>query len=138
TLNDKDWGGGHIKDLIWAKRAMEKLDFIDKDRIYIVGARFGGFSTLSTITQNPKEFEGAVAIVALANLFTFMKSIPEDPAWQAEFLTEVGDPVKDKKLYEERSPYFHAEKIAIPLKIYQAENDVRTVKAEMDQFVAKL
>ncbi|MCK5074315.1 MAG: S9 family peptidase [Bacteriovoracaceae bacterium] len=138
TLNDKDWGGGHIADLIWGKRALEKLSYVDKDRVFIVGASFGGFSTLSAITEFPKEFKGAVAIVALANLFTFFKSIPPDPAWQNEFLTEMGHPEKDKILYRERSPYFHAHKISIPLKIYQAENDVRTVKSEMDNFVKKM
>ena len=50
----------------------------------------------------------------------------------------MGDPVKDKKLYTDRSPFFHVDKIQIPLQIYQAENDVRTVKAEMDTFVAEL
>lgn len=138
TLNDRDWGGGHIKDLIAGKKALEKLPYVDSSRIFIVGASFGGYSTLSAITQYPTEFKGAVAIVALANLFTFYKSIPPDPAWQNEFLTELGDPVKDEKLYRARSPYFFAEKIQIPLKIFQAENDIRTVKAEMDQFVERL
>lgn len=138
TLNDRDWGGAHIKDVVWGKRELAKLPYVDPDNIFIVGASFGGFSTLSAISQFPGEFKGAVAIVALANLFTFMKSIPPDPGWQNEFLTEVGDPVKDKALYEERSPYFHADKVKTPLKIYQADNDVRTVKAEMDQYVAKL
>ncbi|MCH2533833.1 MAG: alpha/beta fold hydrolase [Bdellovibrionales bacterium] len=138
TLNDKDWGGGHIKDLIYGKKALEKLNYIDSDNIFIVGASFGGYSTLSAITQYPNEFKGAVAIVALANLFTFMESIPKDPTWQNEFKTEVGDPIKDKKLLKERSPYFFADKVQIPLKIYQAENDIRTVKAEMDNFVKQL
>lgn len=138
TLNDRDWGGGHIKDLVYGKRTLGKLGYVDENNVFIVGASFGGFSTLSTITQYPQEFKGAVALVALANLFTFMKSIPQDPAWQGEFLTEIGDPVKHKDFYEERSPFFHASKIGIPLKIYQAENDIRTVKAEMDTFVAEL
>ncbi len=138
TLNDKDWGGGHIKDLVWGKRALSKLGYINPERMFIVGASFGGFSTLSAITRHPKEFNGAVAMLAISNLFTFLKSIPPDPAWQSEFLTEMGDPEKDKALYEERSPYFHADKVAIPLKIYQAENDTRTVLGEMNQFVDKL
>ena len=90
------------------------------------------------VTQYPKEFKAAVAMVAIGNLFTFLKSIPPDPAWQGEFLTEMGDPVKDKKLYRDRSPHFFAKNVSIPLKIYQAENDTRTVKAEMDNFVAEL
>ena len=138
TLNDRDWGGGHIKDLIWGKKHLAAKPYIDADRFYISGGSFGGFSVLSAITQYPKEFRAAVALVAIANLTTFMDSIPKDPSWQAEFIGEVGDPVKDKKLYRERSPYFYADQISIPLKIYQAENDVRTVKAEMDNFVEQM
>jgi dipeptidyl aminopeptidase/acylaminoacyl peptidase len=137
-LNDRDWGGGHIKDLIAGKNELLKLPYVDPARVFMVGASFGGYSTLSTITQYPKEFTGAVAIVALANLFTFIKSIPPDPAWQSEFRNEVGDPIKDKKRFEKQSPYFYAQNIKIPLKIYQAENDVRTVKAEMDELVKKM
>lgn len=138
TLNDKDWGGGHIRDLIEAKKAAAKLPWIDNNNIFIYGGSFGGYSTLAAITFYPKEFKAAVGIVAIGNLFTFMKSIPPDEAWQSEFLREVGDPVKDKKLYEERSPFFHVNRIEVPLKIYQAENDVRTVKAEMDTFVEEM
>ena len=67
-----------------------------------------------------------------------MKSIPPDEGWQTEFKREMGDPEKDKALYKERSPFFHVNNIKIPLQIYQAENDVRTVKSEMDDFVAEM
>ncbi|WP_299374949.1 prolyl oligopeptidase family serine peptidase [uncultured Kiloniella sp.] len=33
---------------------------------------------------------------------------------------------------------FHVKNIKIPLQIYQAENDIRTVKAEMDNFVGEM
>lgn len=138
TLNDHDWGGGHIKDVIWGKREVEKLPYVDPKRMFIVGASFGGYSTLSAITSFPNEFKGAVAIMAIANLFTFLNSIPPDPAWQLEFHKEVGDPVEDSEFLKERSPFFHAEAIRTPLKIYQAENDVRTVQGEMDSYVEKL
>ncbi len=138
TLNDKDWGGGHIRDLVEGRKAVEKLDWIDENNVFIFGGSFGGYSTLATTTFQPKAFKAAVGVVAIGNLFTFMKSIPPDEAWQAEFTREIGDPVKDKKLYEARSPFFHVDKIQIPLQIYQAENDVRTVKAEMDDFVAEM
>lgn len=138
TLNDRDWGGGHIEDVVWGKRELAKLPYVDPERIFIAGGSFGGFSTLSAITKHPAEFRAAAAFVALANLFTFLKSIPPDPAWQSEFGREVGDPVKDAALLQERSPFFNADKVKVPLKVWQAENDVRTVKAEMDVYTARL
>ncbi len=138
TLNDKDWGGGHIKDLVEARKAVEKLDWIDENNTFIFGGSFGGYSTLATVTFQPDAFKAAVGVVAIGNLFTFMDSIPPDEAWQTEFKREIGDPEKDKDLYKERSPFFHVNNIKVPLQIYQAENDVRTVKAEMDDFVEEM
>lgn len=138
TLNDRDWGGAHIEDVVWGKRELVKLPFVDPERVFIAGGSFGGYSTLAAVTKHPAEFRAAAAFVALANLFTFLKSIPPDPAWQAEFAREVGDPVKDEALLRERSPFFHAERVKVPLKVWQAENDVRTVKAEMDAYTARL
>lgn len=138
TLNDKDWGGAHIRDLVEGRKAVEQLPWIDETNAFIYGGSFGGYSTLATVSFYPKAFKAAVGVVAIGNLFTFMKSIPPDEAWQTEFKREIGDPVKDKALYKERSPFFHVNKVEIPLQIYQAENDVRTVKAEMDSYVGEL
>ncbi len=138
TLNDKDWGGGHIKDLVEARKAVEKLDWIDENNTFIFGGSFGGYSTLATVVFQPDAFDAAVGVVAIGNLFTFMKSIPPDEGWQSEFKREIGDPEKDKALYKERSPFFHVNNIQVPLQIYQAENDIRTVKAEMDDFVGEM
>jgi dipeptidyl aminopeptidase/acylaminoacyl peptidase len=138
TLNDRDWGGAHIEDVVWGKRELAKLPYVDPERVFIAGGSFGGFSTLSAVTKHPTEFRAAAAFVALANLFTFLKSIPPDPAWQNEFRREVGDPLKDAALLQERSPFFHADRVKVPLKVWQAENDVRAVKSEMDAFTARL
>lgn len=138
TLNDKDWGGKHINDLIDGKNQVVQLRYVDSTNVFIFGGSFGGYSSLAAITFHPQEFRAASAVVAIGNLFTFLKSIPPDEAWQSEFITEVGHPVRNEKLVRERSPFFHVERVKTPVAIYQAENDVRTVLAEMDAYVAEL
>ena len=138
TLNDRDWGGGHIKDLVWAKKALSKIPYADLDNVFIAGRSFGGYSTLAAITYYPKEFKAAVAIVAIGDLFEFLETIPPSEGWQNEFKSEVGIVGKDDKLIKERSPFFHAEKVSIPLKVYHTENDTRTRVENMDKYVAKL
>lgn len=138
TLNDRDWGGGHITDLVWAKKALKKLPYADLDNVFIAGRSFGGYSTLAAITYHPKEFKAAVAIVAIGDLFEFLETIPPSEGWQNEFKSEVGYVGKDDKLIRERSPFFHAEKVEIPLKVYHTENDTRTRVENMDKYVAKL
>jgi len=138
TLNDKDWGGGHIKDLVWAKKALSKIPYADLDNVFIAGRSFGGYSTLAAITYYPKEFKAAVAIVAIGDLFEFLGTIPPTEGWQNEFKSEVGIVGKDDKLIRERSPFFHAEKVSIPLKVYHTENDTRTRVENMDKYVSRL
>lgn len=138
TLNDRDWGGGHIKDLVWAKKALEKVPYADLDNVFIAGRSFGGYSTLAAITYHPNEFKAAVAIVAIGDLFEFLETIPPSEGWQNEFRSEVGIPGKDDKLIRERSPFFHAEKVSIPLKVYHTENDTRTRVENMDKYVKRL
>ncbi len=137
-LNDMDWGGGHIKDLVWAKKALKDIPYADTSNVFIAGRSFGGYSTLAAITYHPNEFKAAVAIVAIGDLFEFLKTIPPSEGWQREFRSEVGDPKKDKKLIYERSPFFHAENVTIPLKVYHTENDTRTRIENMNKYVAKL
>jgi dipeptidyl aminopeptidase/acylaminoacyl peptidase len=138
TLNDRDWGGGHIKDLVWAKKALKDVPYADLDNVFIAGRSFGGYSTLAAITYYPNEFKAAVAIVAIGDLFEFLETIPPSEGWQNEFKSEVGIVGKDDKLIRERSPFFHAEKVNIPLKVYHTENDTRTRIENMDKYVAKL
>jgi dipeptidyl aminopeptidase/acylaminoacyl peptidase len=75
----------------------------------------------------------------VANLFTFMKTIP--PYW-APFLKMmqemVGDPEQDKALLTAASPVFHVDRIKTPLFIAQGANDPRVNKNESDQVVEAL
>jgi dipeptidyl aminopeptidase/acylaminoacyl peptidase len=50
----------------------------------------------------------------------------------------VGDPEKDKELYEKISPLFHADKIKVPMLVAQGANDPFVNKAESDQIVEAL
>ncbi len=98
-------------------------------------ARYGGYATLAGVTFTPNLYAAAVDYVGVANMFTFMKTIP--PYWKP-FLDMVGDPEKDKTMMEAVSPVMHAEKIKTPLFIAQGAHDPRVNKAESDQMVAAL
>ena len=68
-----------------------------------------------------------------------MKSIP--PYWKtyrAIFRKRIGDPDKEAEFLKSRSPYFHADKIKIPLLIAQGANDPRVKREESEQIVKAL
>ena len=91
------------------------------------------------MTFTPDLYAAAVDYVGVANLFTFMNTIP--PYWKPMldmFHEMVGDPKKDSMSLASVSPVFHVDKIKTPLFIAQGANDPRVNKAESDQMVAAL
>jgi dipeptidyl aminopeptidase/acylaminoacyl peptidase len=91
------------------------------------------------VTFTPDLYAAAVDYVGVANLLTFMNTIP--PYWKPtlpKFYDMVGDPVKDEVRMKATSPVLHADKIKTPLFVAQGANDPRVNKAESDQMVEAL
>jgi len=135
----KEWGKKMQDDITDGVEYLKKEGIADPKRIAIYGGSYGGYATLAGVAFTPDLYACAVDYVGVANLFTFMKTIP--PYWKPyldQFYEMVGDPVKDSLLLREASPVFHADKIKAPLFIAQGANDPRVNKDESDQMVAAL
>ena len=74
-----------------------------------------------------------VPIVPFVNYFTEIEN--EDPILREMDLATMGDPVKNKALYEDRSPIFFVDKIKAPLFLLAGGNDPRCPKSETMQVV---
>jgi dipeptidyl aminopeptidase/acylaminoacyl peptidase len=136
-MDNGDWGGGHIKDLVAVANYTKSLDFIDSNNVFIVGGSFGGFSVMSLITQYPTVFKAAVDIFGLVEMASFMKSWP--PLAQQYWIGEMGvDPRVDEKFNKKISPIYHVDKIKIPLQVHQGSNDIRVEKNQSDLLVEKM
>jgi dipeptidyl aminopeptidase/acylaminoacyl peptidase len=135
----KEWGRKMQDDITDGVEYLKKEGIADPARIAIYGGSYGGYATLAGVTFTPDLYTCAIDYVGVANLFTFMKTIP--PYWKPyldQFYEMVGDPKKDSLLFVEASPVLHADKIKVPLLIAQGANDPRVNKAESDQMVAAL
>lgn len=135
----KQWGRAMQDDVTDGVQWLIHEGIADPKRIGIYGGSYGGYATLAGITFTPDLYAAAVDYVGVANLFTFMKTIP--PYWlpELEMIHEmVGDPEKDKDLLTAVSPALHADQIKTPLFVAQGANDPRVNKAESDQMVAAL
>ncbi|MBK8792123.1 MAG: S9 family peptidase [Holophaga sp.] len=135
----KQWGKTMQDDITDGVQWLIKEGIADPKRVGIYGGSYGGYATLAGVTYTPDLYAAAVDYVGVANLFTFMKTIP--PYW-APFLKMmyemVGDPEKDKDLLTSSSPVFHVDKIKTPLFVAQGANDPRVNKNESDQMVEAL
>lgn len=135
----KQWGLKMQDDVSDGAEWLIKQGIADPKRLGIYGGSYGGYATLAGVTFTPDLYACGVDYVGPANLFTLLASFP--PYWELEkqkFYEMIGDPVKDEKLLQEVSPYFHADRIKAPLLVAQGANDPRVKKAESDQIVQAL
>ncbi len=137
--SQKQWGKTMQDDITDGVEWLKKEGIADPKRVAIYGGSYGGYATLAGVTFTPDLYACAVDYVGVANMFTFMKTIP--PYWEpykAMFYEMVGDPVKDSALLAAASPVLHAGNIKTPLFVAQGANDPRVNKAESDQMVEAL
>jgi dipeptidyl aminopeptidase/acylaminoacyl peptidase len=135
----KQWGRSMQDDITDGVQWLIKQGIADPKRVAIYGGSYGGYATLAGVTFTPDLYAAAVDYVGVANMFTFMKTIP--PYWKPfldMFHEMVGDPEKDKAMMEAASPVMHADKIKTPLFVAQGAHDPRVNKAESDQMVEAL
>ena len=135
----KQWGLTMQDDVSDGVKWLVDKGIADQKRVAIYGGSYGGYTTLMGIVKEPDLYAAAVDYVGVANMFTFMNTIP--PYWKPMldmFHEMVGDPKKDSTYLASVSPAFHADKIKTPLFIAQGANDPRVNKAESDQMVAAL
>jgi dipeptidyl aminopeptidase/acylaminoacyl peptidase len=135
----KQWGKTMQDDITDGVQWLVKSGIADPKRVAIYGGSYGGYATLAGVAFTPDLYAAAVDYVGVANLFTFMKTIP--PYWKPfldMFHEMVGDPQKDKELFDATSPVMHADKIKTPLFVAQGAQDPRVNKNESDQMVEAL
>lgn len=129
-----DMGGGDFQDVLAGADWLKKSGFVDPSKMVIMGASYGGYMTMMALTKAPEMFAAGVAIVPFVNWFTEVEN--EDPALAQWDLASMGDPVKNKALWEDRSPINFVDNIKVPLLMIAGGNDTRCPKTEAEQVMA--
>lgn len=133
NANIKDLGGGDLKDEIAGVEFLKATGFIDPKRVGIWGGSYGGFMTLMAIGKTPDVWSAAVDEYGILNWLTMLEH--EDPRLQEYEKSLLGDPVKDRAVYEAASPLKYLRNEKAPLLVLQGENDIRVPKEEAQQVV---
>ena len=139
-MDDLNHGDKDLKDCLWGKKWLQEQDYIDVDKIGIIGGSYGGYMTMAAMAFTPDEFKVGVNIFGVTNWLRTLKSIP--PHWESfreALYKELGDPntADSTRLYE-ISPLFHAENIKSPVMVLQGANDPRVLQVESDEIVAAI
>src|SRR5258708_10089640 len=83
---------------------------------------------MMAVTKAAEVWAAGVPIVPFVNWFTEIEN--EDPVLQQSDLATMGDVVKNKALYEDRSPINFIDQIKAPLLLLAGGKDPRSPKSE--------
>ena len=139
AADDQRHGREPLWDCVDAKDYLRTIDWIDPDKIGILGGSYGGYMVLAALAFEPEEFDVGVDIFGVANWVRTLQSIP--PYWESfreALYREIGNPETDMEMLRATSPVFHADRIARPIIILQGANDPRVLQVESDDMVAAI
>jgi prolyl oligopeptidase len=137
-LDDRRHGEDDLQDVVYAKKYLQSLPWVDADKIAVMGGSYGGYLTMAALAFTD-EFDAGINIFGVTNWVRTLESIPP---WWASFrqslYDELGDPAEHAERLRRISPLFHAEQVQAPVLIVQGANDPRVLQVESDEMVAAI
>jgi dipeptidyl aminopeptidase/acylaminoacyl peptidase len=128
-----DMGGGDLQDVLAAADWMKQTGYVDPKKLILMGGSYGGYMTMMGVTKAPDVWAAGVPIVPFVNWFTEIQN--EDPVLQQSDLATMGDPEKNKALFEDRSPINFIDRVKAPLLLLAGGHDPRCPHEESQQVV---
>lgn len=124
-----------MQDIIELKKHLVEGN-ADKDNIFVMGRSYGGFMTLLLATHHSEEFKGAVDIVGISHLKTFLNNTP---SWRRNLRSkEYGFIGTHDEFMERIAPLNNSENVTIPLRIFHSKHDARVPNSESVQMYEKM
>ena len=114
-----DWGNKEVVDLLGAMDRVQKLDFVDAERLGIGGWSYGGILTNYTIATDGR-FKAAISGAGSSNQISMYGT----DMYINQYENELGPPWKSQDLWIKLSyPFFHADRIHTPTLFMGGEKD---------------
>lgn len=138
-MDDKRHGEEDLQDIVYGRKYLESLDWVDAGKIGVIGGSYGGYMVAAALAFEPEVFDVGINIFGVTNWVRTLQSIP--PWWEAQkeaLYDELGDPATDAERHRRISPLFHAENIVKPTLVVQGANDPRVLQVESDELVAAI
>jgi len=124
----KQWGLSMQDDLADAANWAVAQGWVDKERIAIAGASYGGYATLMGLIKHPEIFRCGINWVGVSDidlLYSVTWSDISEGGLRYGMPTMVGDPVKDATQLRATSPLAQAQRLKSPLLMAYGIKDVR-------------
>ncbi len=128
-----DWGGRVFEDLMKVTDALEKLPYVDRDRMGAMGWSYGGYM-MNWFEGHTTRFKALASMMGLFNLKAFFGATEElwFPEWDLK-----GQPW-NSGLYEKWSPDNYVKNFKTPCLVISGERDYRIPYTQSLQFFTAL
>jgi dipeptidyl aminopeptidase/acylaminoacyl peptidase len=114
-----DWGNKEVVDLLGAMDEVQKLPYVDADKLGIGGWSYGGILTNYTIATDSR-FKAAISGAGSSNQISMYGT----DMYINQYENELGPPWKTQDLWIKLSyPFFHADRIRTPTLFMGGEKD---------------
>lgn len=130
-----NWGVADVADCANAAKHLAAEGRVDGKRMAIAGGSAGGYTTLSALTFTDV-FAAGVSRYGVADLEALAKDTHK---FESRYLDGmIGPYPKKKKLYRERSPIHHTDRLSCPILVLQGLEDAVVPPAQAEAIVAAL
>jgi dipeptidyl aminopeptidase/acylaminoacyl peptidase len=114
------WGVLDVHDCEKGALYLAEKGLVDKEHLFIRGGSAGGYTTLAALAFT-NTFSAGASYYGVGDLMTLAKDTHK---FESRYIDHLIGPLPAcERIYLERSPLFHAEKIKCPVIFFQGEND---------------
>ncbi len=135
-----DYGGREVDDIHASKQwALDNFDFVDPQRVGLIGWSHGGLIVLMETFANPNDYACVFAGVPVSDLVQRMGYLGKDYEDDFSAPYHIGKTVnQDIAEYKKRSPVWSVDKLAVPLLIHTNTNDEDVNVIEVEHLIQAL
>ena len=131
AANHRDLGGGDLTDYVEGVKFLVDSGYVDARRVGITGVSYGGYMTMMAIAKTPDVWAAGVEICGITDWFSMYER--GSPVLRQYQMGLLGDPVKDKAVYEASSPLTFLGQVKAPLLALAGGNDIRVPAYEAEK-----
>jgi dienelactone hydrolase/Tol biopolymer transport system component len=128
-------GYWELEDIVAGRNWLVQQGIACQDAILLTGWSYGGYLTLLALGKYPELWAGGMAGYAIADWSLLHAEVSEG----LQFTWLFGGTLEEKpEQYRVSSPITYAERVKVPLFIYQGRNDPGCPPRQMEHYVARL
>ena len=129
------WGIVDVEDCVAAARHLAEAGRVDANRMAIRGGSASGFTTLAALI-NADVFKAGACFYGVSDLAGLDADTHKFESRYTEWL--VAPPPERERLYRERSPLLHADRLRCPMIFFQGLDDKAVPPAQSETMVRAL